>query len=119
MVQYNGIAWEVTTKTDGTCYLSVNLDGHKAEISANELREFLPHLYKSIPYTARQLEIMKFIREFRKSKNISPTLEEIAKEFGVTKITIYGHVNRLERKGAIKREAYTARSVMPQDPAFL
>ena len=118
MAKYNGVEWEVITK-DGARYLVAGIGRHKAEISANELREFLPQLYESVPYTTKQLEIMKFIRDFRKSNNVSPTLEEVAEELGVTQITIYSHMNRLERKGAIKREAYTARSVMTPDPAFL
>lgn len=62
-------------------------------------------------FTEKQLRIMEFIQEFRAERGISPTLEEIAKHFGVTKITIYEHVNQLERKGAIKREKFRARSI--------
>ena len=54
---------------------------------------------------------MEFIQQFRTERGISPTLEEIAKNFGVTKITIYEHINQLERKGAIKREKFRARSI--------
>lgn len=54
---------------------------------------------------------MEFIQQFRAERGISPTLEEIAKNFGVTKITIYEHINQLERKGAIKREKFRARSI--------
>lgn len=62
-------------------------------------------------FTEKQLRIMEFIQQFRAERGISPTLEEIAKNFGVTKITIYEHVNQLERKGAIKREKFRARSI--------
>jgi repressor LexA len=62
-------------------------------------------------FTEKQLKIMEFIQQFRAERGISPTLEEIAKHFGVTKITIYEHINQLERKGAIKREKFRARSI--------
>jgi repressor LexA len=62
-------------------------------------------------FTEKQLKIMEFIQHFRAERGISPTLEEIAKHFGVTKITIYEHINQLERKGAIKREKFRARSI--------
>ena len=38
-------------------------------------------------------------------------MEEIAEEIGVTKITIYDHLNQLEKKGALKRERFRARSI--------
>jgi len=62
-------------------------------------------------FTEKQLRIMEFIQQFRGERGISPTLEEIARNFGVTKITIYEHINQLERKGAIKREKFRARSI--------
>jgi repressor LexA len=62
-------------------------------------------------FTEKQLKIMEFIQQFRTDRGISPTLEEIAKNFNVTKITIYEHINQLERKGAIRREKFRARSI--------
>jgi repressor LexA len=62
-------------------------------------------------FTEKQLRIMEFIHQFREARGISPTLEEIAENFGVTKITIYEHINQLERKGALKREKFRARSI--------
>lgn len=62
-------------------------------------------------FTEKQLRIMEFIQEFRAERGISPTLEEIAANFNVTKITIYEHINQLERKGALKREKFRARSI--------
>ncbi len=62
-------------------------------------------------FTEKQLRILEFIKLFRDERGISPTLEEIAENFGVTKITIYEHINQLERKGALKREKFRARSI--------
>ncbi|MEZ6005550.1 MAG: transcriptional repressor LexA [Planctomycetota bacterium] len=57
------------------------------------------------PLTARQRDILNFFREYLEENGISPTLEEIAAHFGVNKVTIFGHVAELERKGVLKRAA--------------
>lgn len=57
------------------------------------------------PLTPRQRDILKFFREYLEEQDISPTLEEIAGHFGVNKVTIFGHVAELERKGVLKRAA--------------
>ena len=62
-------------------------------------------------FTEKQLRIMEFIQQFREERGISPTLDEIASNFGVPKITVYEHVSQLERKGALKREKFRARSI--------
>ena len=62
-------------------------------------------------FTEKQLRIMEFIQQFREERGISPTLDEIASNFGVTKITVYEHVHQLARKGALKREKFRARSI--------
>jgi repressor LexA len=62
-------------------------------------------------FTEKQLRILEFIQKYRTAKGISPTMEEIADEFAVTKITIYEHVNELARKGALKKEKFKARSI--------
>jgi len=62
-------------------------------------------------FTEKQLNILEFIQEWREEKGISPTLEEMAVQFQVTKITIYEHLNQLERKGAIRRAKFRARSI--------
>jgi len=57
------------------------------------------------PLTRRQHEILEFLREYTAENQISPTYEEIARHLGVNKVTIYGHVSELERKGVIARAA--------------
>ncbi len=61
--------------------------------------------------TEKQNAILTFIREFIADKGISPTLEEMAQYFGVSKITIHEHVKALESKGAIRKEANRKRSI--------
>lgn len=55
--------------------------------------------------TRRQRQILDFYREYTDHHRISPTLEEVAQHFGLNKVTIFGHVSELERKGALKRAA--------------
>jgi len=55
--------------------------------------------------TRRQRQILDFYREYTSTNRISPTLEEVAQHFGLNKVTIFGHVSELERKGALERAA--------------
>jgi len=67
--------------------------------------------------TGKQLDVLRYIRDFRSQKAISPTLEEIASHFGVSKITVHEHLTHLERKGAIFRLRARARGIQVlQDP---
>ena len=59
----------------------------------------------SIPLTRRQREILDYLSQYSAENGMSPTLEEIAQHFGVNKVTIFGHVGELERKGVIERAA--------------
>ncbi len=68
------------------------------------------------PLTRRQRDILTFVTDYREEHDISPTLEEIAAHFGVNKVTIFGHVGELERKGAItKGGRHTSRSIQPAE----
>jgi repressor LexA len=57
------------------------------------------------PLTRRQRDILDFFEEYTSAQGISPTLEEIARHFGLNKVTIFGHVAELERKGCLRRSA--------------
>jgi len=71
------------------------------------IQQSLPKGLQAMYFTEKQLRIMEFIQQFRAERGIAPTLEEIAKNFNVTKITIYEHINQLERK-ARSRERSSA-----------
>ncbi len=55
------------------------------------------------PLTRRQRDILEFIRAYTEEHDLSPTLEEIAQNFGVNKVTVFGHVAEMERKGVLQR----------------
>jgi repressor LexA len=55
--------------------------------------------------TPRQMEILRYIRDFRKSRGYSPTFQEIGDHLDLTKVTVFEHVGALEKKGAAKKKA--------------
>ena len=64
------------------------------------------------PLTKRQREILDYFQAYVREHAISPTLEEIAQAMGVNKVTIFGHVAELERKGVLRKAARrTSRSL--------
>lgn len=74
--------------------------------------------------TPRQLEILTMIRDVRRSQGYSPTLQEIADELGISKITVFEHVEALLGKGLLTKRSNKARSLeltssahLPDDPA--
>ena len=69
--------------------------------------------------TEKQLAVLNFIRDFIQDKGISPTLDEMSQFFNVSKITIYEHVNALEKKGAITKTPNMARSITLVEDALL
>jgi repressor LexA len=57
------------------------------------------------PLTRRQKQILDVFSAYVEKHEISPTLDEIAQELGVSKVTVFGHVAELERKGLLVRAA--------------
>ena len=61
--------------------------------------------------TPKQLKILQLIRDFRIAHGYSPTMQELADELGISKVTVFEHVEALIKKGALRREANKARSL--------
>jgi len=61
--------------------------------------------------TPKQLKILQLIRDSRVRLGYSPTMQEIADDLGVSKVTVFEHVEALIKKGALVREANKARSL--------
>ena len=62
--------------------------------------------------TPRQMEILQFIRDFRRANGYSPTMQEIGDHLRLTKVTVFEHVGALERKEVLRRgRKHTARSL--------
>jgi repressor LexA len=69
--------------------------------------------------TPKQLRIFEFIRQHRSHKGYSPTMQEIADSLGVTKVTVFEHVEALIKKGALVRDPNKSRSLSIADDAEL
>lgn len=65
----------------------------------------------SLNLTPKQLKILQLIRDFRVRSGYSPTMQELAEELGVSKVTVFEHVESLINKGALVREPNRARSL--------
>jgi len=70
-------------------------------------------------YTPKQLQILRLIYDYQQQHGFSPTYAELAKDLGVSTITVFEHLEALERKGAIRRRRHEARSVEIIEPNFL
>ena len=61
--------------------------------------------------TPKQAEIFKRIRDARMTDGYSPTMQELADTIGVSKVTVFEHVEALVKKGALTRDKNKARSL--------
>jgi len=60
--------------------------------------------------TARQLEILAFMRGFTQRHGVPPTVREIGARFRVTPRAAFDHLRALERKGVLRRRVGTRRT---------
>lgn len=67
------------------------------------------------PGTPRQTEILTYIRDYMHKHGFSPTYDEIAEQFGISKVTVFEHLTILEERGLIYREKHKARSLRLAD----
>jgi len=61
--------------------------------------------------TPKQLRVLTFIRDFTAARGYVPTMQEVADEFGVSKVTVFEHIDALQKKGYLKRSRHKARSL--------
>lgn len=61
--------------------------------------------------TPRQRALVLFVLSYREQNRRSPTYGEIGDALGVCKVTVFEHVEALERKGALRRERGAHRSL--------
>ena len=61
--------------------------------------------------TPKQLRVLIFVRDFLHARGYAPTMQEMADEFGVSKVTSFEHVVALQKKGYLRRSRYKARSL--------
>ena len=61
--------------------------------------------------TPKQLAVLQALRNFRKVHGYSPTMQELADLLHLSKVTVFEHVEALERKRLLLREPHKARSL--------
>ena len=61
--------------------------------------------------TPKQLGILRLIRDCRSNRGYSPTMQELADELGVSKVTVFQHIGALVEKGLIRKSRHRARSL--------
>src|SRR5512136_2739270 len=66
---------------------------------------------RSASLTPKQLRVLTFIRDYTNARGYAPTMQELADEFGVSKVTVFEHIAALHRKGYLKRTRHRARSL--------
>lgn len=65
--------------------------------------------------TARQTEVLDFIRSFIEKHSYPPTMREIAANFQISPKGAHDHVKALERKGKIRYDEKRSRTIEPVD----
>jgi len=61
--------------------------------------------------TPKQLRVLTYTRDFSNARGYAPTMQELADEFGVSKVTVFEHIAALQKKGYLKRIRHKARSL--------
>ncbi len=65
--------------------------------------------------TKKQKRVFDFINVYRAENGMSPTIEEIRRKLKLKAVsTIHEHLNTLEKKGYLSKNANSARSITPQ-----
>lgn len=52
--------------------------------------------------TARQIQVVNFIRSYRDQHGFPPTISEIATFLGIARTTVFAHLAACEKKGLIE-----------------
>lgn len=70
--------------------------------------------------TVKQREILDFIKDYRRKYQTSPSQVEIGNYFKISTAAAHAHINRLVKKGIIKKEKFQHNSiaVAPSDARY-
>jgi len=61
--------------------------------------------------TPRQLDVLVAIRNFRHLHGYAPSMQELADQLKTSKVTVFEHINALEKKGVLRRSRHKRRSL--------
>ena len=76
------------------------------------VRSDLRRRFADVPLTPLQWETLTYIATYKHQYGYAPTLEEIAEQAGVSKVTIYQRVNELVNRGVLHRYPNVARGMV-------
>ena len=62
--------------------------------------------------TPKQFQIVRFLQDYWVEHEYAPTMREIADHLGVSRPTVFEHIEAMEKKNALSREPTLARSVV-------
>ena len=65
--------------------------------------------------TPKQLRLLTFVRDYSNARGYAPTMQEMADEFDVSKVTVFEHIAALQKKGYLRRSRHRARSLRLHD----
>jgi repressor LexA len=67
------------------------------------------------PTTPRQVAILTFVRDYTHRHGYSPTYDEIAVHFDISKVTVFEHLTTMEARGIVTKHKHKARSLQLAD----
>ncbi len=67
------------------------------------------------PLTPKQLRVLTYIRDYTRANGYAPTMQELADQYGVSKVTVFEHIAALQKKGFLRRSRHKARSLRLND----
>jgi repressor LexA len=70
------------------------------------------------PLTARQREVLDFVKHFMTKVGYPPTVREIGSHFGFVPRSVFDHLKALERKGYLRRDPAKSRSLQLLDASL-
>ena len=68
-----------------------------------------------MPCPRRQLEALRYIARYLRAHGYAPSLLDVGLELRITKVTVFGHLRGLERRGLITRERHVTRCAVVTD----
>lgn len=74
--------------------------------AGNTERDLSHQLTRSaLPLTVRQRDVLRFLEQWIEARGWPPSVDELGREVGLAKSTVDEHLNALERKGYVRRDA--------------
>ena len=61
--------------------------------------------------TPKQKQVLDYLKKHIETKGYSPSLEELARHFGLVKSTIHQHIETLKKKGYLNKLSHQARAI--------